>query len=76
MKSKTKTVRANAWTYAEKRTLAKHLRGGYSAKETANVLGRTVGAVWNMKHKMKADGKIPMVKHNFRNHNSIANYKF
>ena len=71
-----KKIHKNAWSYAEKRTLAKHLRGGYSAKETAKVLGRSVNAVWSMKHIMKMEGKIPMVSHNFRNHNSIPNYKF
>ena len=55
------------WTKNEKKVLAQCLRSGKSAVETANELGRTVTAVWCMKHKMVKSGEIKTAKA-FRNH--------
>ncbi len=55
------------WTKNEKKVLAQCLRSGKSAVETASELGRTVAAVWCMKHKMVQSGEIKTAKA-FRSH--------
>lgn len=66
MKAK-KYTNPNAWTKSEKNTLAKCLKSGMSAIETADKIGRTTSAVWCMKHKMVQNGEITYTT--FRNHN-------
>ena len=53
-----KKTTTNAWTKTEKNTLARMLKAGHSAVETAKELGRTVSAVWNKKYQMKEAGLV------------------
>jgi hypothetical protein len=53
-----KKTTTNVWTKSDKNTLARMLKAGHSAVETAKELGRTVSAVWNKKYQMKEAGLV------------------